>query len=278
MASPRTSPWTWSQTQTKTRTWTPPRLAALGLAIATALSVAGCGGGASNPAPAVNSAAKGTQAPAAATPPAQTLDPAAGPIQDPATLPKTCNGLVTDADIQLVAGAPLPGGDVYTAYQPLPNIKQTKRVKCQYGVVLDATGKVQSDEIEVVMASYSDAPSAKSRGAATVGGLAGNGGALKQLTVAGHPATLVTSATDADLVMYDGNRTYLVTIQAALATGDKADTLAATLAASLFKHTTAAGAAMPSSAASASGTPGAPGAPSAPSAGTSATPGAVASS
>src|SRR5882672_7311033 len=114
------------------------RKSALGLAAATALTLAACGGGngtVTKTATSVNGtssqAAAGTPTPSAP----QTFDPAQGPTIDATALPKSCSGLVTDADIQLALGQPLVGGDFFTAYLPVPTIKQTKKVKCQYGVV-----------------------------------------------------------------------------------------------------------------------------------------------
>jgi hypothetical protein len=189
-------------------------------------------------------------------------------VQDPATLPKTCNGLVTDADIQLNLGQPLAGGDFYSVYQPLPSINQTKRVKCEYGIVQNSSGGVDSAQIEVQVATYSDAKSASDRAASTVGQFAAKQAKYDQVLVGGHPATYVTEAADEVLVMYDGNRTFLVTVQAALVKGDDARKLALALGQALYRHVTPAsgGASMPSAA----GTPvggassGAPGTPDTP--------------
>jgi hypothetical protein len=223
--------------------WSRPtltRTAALGLAAAAALTLAGCGGGGSGTVAKTTGKPSGaSNAATSATPSApQTFNPDDGPTQDPATLPKTCNGLVTDADIQLTLGQPLVGGDFYTAYQPLPTIKQTKKVKCQYGTVLDAAGKYQSDLLEVQMATYADAASAKGRASSTVAGMAAQNEQFKQIMVSGHPASYVTEANDAVLVMYDGNRTFLITIQNALVKGDAAEPLAIKLADALYRHTT----------------------------------------
>jgi hypothetical protein len=234
---------------------------------AAALGLAACGGGGSvkNPTPKVS--AGGTPSVAgSATPSApQSFDPAQGPTQDPATLPKTCSGLVTDADIQLAFGQPLVGsGNVFTAYQPLPNIKQTKRVKCQYGVIQGADGKIQSDQIEVQVATYADAAAAQSRGAATVASMAAQGAKFVQNSIAGHPGTYVTEANDSVLVMFDGNRTFLITVNALLVKDEAAQKLAEKLGDALYKHVTSvAGPGAPAASGTpptpgASGTPGAP--------------------
>lgn len=252
------------------------RFAAAGLTAAAAMALAGCGSSGS-----VKAASTSSAPVASSTPSAQkTFDPAQGPTQGASTLPKNCDGLVTDADVQLVVGQPLAGGDVWTGFQPNANVNQTGRVLCQYGVVLDSnTGKFQSDQLEVQMATYTDGPSAASRASSTVAGMAAKNAAYKQVSVSGHPATLVTETTDTVLVMYDGNRTFVITIQAALAKGDQAGQIASKLADALYKHTLPAA---PSSAGSspaasgsgtASGTP-VSGSPSSP----SGTPGTPASS
>jgi hypothetical protein len=254
------------------------RIAALGVAGTAAFALSACGGGSGG-----GSATKGSSSTAAGSfPGAQTssspspqpsFDPAAGPVMAPAQLPKTCNGLVTDADLQLALGNPLNGGDFFQSFAPV-GAKQTGKVKCQYGVVQDAGGKVTGDQVEIQLAIYADAATAQSHGASTVGDFAGQGDQYVPLSVAGHPATYVTEAgKDTILVMYDGNRTYLITTADSLVKGDDAKSFTLKIAEALYKHTTPdapAGGATPSGGAGAtpgapgSGatTPGAPGAPS----------------
>lgn len=258
-------------TRKAARTMRTPALAAALVAVA-ALGMTACGGSngsvksAKPSAPAGGSqAATGSATPSAS----QSFDPAQGPTQDPATLPKTCSGLVTDADIQLALGQPLAGsGNVFTAYQPLPNIKQTKRVKCQYGVIQGADGKIQSDQIEVQVATYADAAAAQSRGAATVATMAAQGAKYQQVSITGHPATYVAETNDGVLVMFDGNRTFLITVTNTLAKDDAAQKLALQLAEKLYAHVTsaagpAAGAtpATPGASGASGATPATPGAP-----------------
>jgi hypothetical protein len=235
------------------------RISALGLVAATALTLTGCGGsgsvkktgGSATGGNSASSSASGSPTPSAP----QSFDPAQGPTQDPATLPKTCSGLVTDADIQLALGQPLIGGDFFAVYQPVTGIKQTKKVKCQYGIVQGADGKIQSDQIEVQVATYADAASAQSRGASTVAGMAAQGAKFEQISISGHPATYITEANDVVLVMFDGNRTFLVTVNAILAKDDPAQKLTEKLADALYKHVTAATGPSTPTSSGASGTP-----------------------
>ncbi|MFL6111059.1 MAG: hypothetical protein ACJ786_06880 [Catenulispora sp.] len=233
------------------------RISVLGIASATALALTACGGSGSvkgntsttkgGPVPGSQSGGSSTSTPS----PSPSFDPAAGPTIDAKDLPKTCSGLVTDADLQLALGNPLNGGDFFTAYQPDAGHKQTGRVKCQYGVVLDNSGKITSDQVDVQLATYADAASAQSRAAATVGTLAGGGAQYAQAPVGGHPATYVTEAgKDAVLVMYDGNRTFLITVQEALVKGEDAKAFALKIAAALYKHTTPTASQIPTGAAS----------------------------
>jgi hypothetical protein len=257
---------------------TPTRISALGVAFAAALALAACGGGGSGGGSATkgsSSTAAGSSpgAPSSSSPsPQQSFDPASGPVMTVAQLPKTCNGLVTDADMQLALGNPLNGGDYFQPFAPTA-AKQLGRVVCQYGVVQDNSGKITSNQVEVQLAAYADAATAQSHGAATVGTLAGQGDQYAQISVGGHPATYVTEAgKDVILVMYDGNRTYLITTQEALVKGDDAKAFTLKIALALYKHTTAnlpassptSGGATPSAGASTPATPGAPGAPSSP--------------
>ncbi|WP_194927507.1 hypothetical protein [Catenulispora pinisilvae] len=218
------------------------RISALGLACAAALTLAACsGGGSSKKGSSSTSSAAGSFPGAQSSSSASTqpsFDPAAGPTITPAQLPKNCDGLVTDADMQLALGSPLNGGDYFQPFQPTA-AKQLGRVVCQYGVVQDSTGKITSNQVEIQLAIYADAATAQSHGAATVGTLAGQGDQYAPISVAGHPATYVTEAgKDAILVMYDGNRTYLITTQEALIKGDGAKAFTLKIAEAMYKHTT----------------------------------------
>lgn len=251
-----------SASMTARRTLT--RIAVLGVACSATLALAACGGGSGS-----GSAKKGSSSTTAAGsfPGAQTssslspqpsFDPAAGPTMSPAQLPKNCAGLVTDADMQLALGNPLNGGDFFTAFQPTA-AKQLGRVRCQYGVIQDSTGKVTGDQVEIQLAIYADPATAQSHGASTVGDFAGQGDQYAPIAVAGHPATYVTEAgKDAILVMYDGNRTYLITTEEALVKGDDAKAFTVKIAEALYKHTTSG---LAPAAPSGGATPGAPGAP-----------------
>jgi len=253
------------------------RIAVLGVACSAALALAACGGGGSGSAKKSSSNTAAGSSPGAQTSsspsPQPSFDPAAGPMMTAAQLPKNCAGLVTDADMQLALGNPLNGGDYFQPFAPTA-AKQLGRVVCQYGVVQDNSGKITSNQVEIQLAAYADAATAQSHGAATVGTLAGQGDQYAQISVGGHPATYVTEAgKDAILVMYDGNRTYLITTQEALVKGDDAKAFTLKIAQALYKHTTAnlpattptSGGATPSAGASTPASPGAPGASSSPS-------------
>jgi len=261
------------------------RIAALGVACSAALALTACGGGSGG-----GSAKKGTSGTTAAgsfpgaqtssTPSAQpTFDPASGPTMAANQLPKSCDGLVTDADMQLALGNPLNGGDYFQPFKPTA-AKQLGRVVCQYGVVQDATGKVTGNQVEIQLAIYADAATAQSHGAGTVGTFAGQGDKYAPISVGGHPATYVTEAgKDAILVMYDGNRTYLITTQESLVKGDDAKAFTLKIAQALYKHTTPNPPTSPNSGASSSGgatpsgnTSGAPSTPGAPNPPQSSTP------
>ena len=247
-------------------------VSALGVACAAALALTACGGsGSANKGSSSTTAAgsfPGAQTSSTPTP-QPSFDPAAGPTIAPAQLPKNCSGLVTDADMQLALGNPLNGGDFFTAFQPTA-AKQLGRVRCQYGVVQDASGKVTGDQVEIQLAIYADAATAQSHGASTVGTFAGQGDKYAPISVAGHPATYVTEAgKDAVLVMYDGNRTYLITVEEALVKGDDAKAFTLKIAEALYKHTTPNAPASPSSSGGATPSGGASSSGAAPSSGAS---------
>jgi hypothetical protein len=218
----------------------------LGVACSAALALAACGGGGSGSAkkgPSSTGTAAGSF-PGASTStssspsPQPSFDPASGPTLTVPQLPKSCAGLVTDADMQLALGNPLNGGDYFQPFAPT-GAKQLGRVVCQYGVVQDVSGKVASNQVEIQLAIYADAATAQSHGATTVGTLAGQGDKYAPISVGGHPATYVTEpGKDAILVMYDGNRTYLITTQESLIKGDDAKAFILKIAQALYKHTT----------------------------------------
>ncbi|ACU74528.1 hypothetical protein Caci_5669 [Catenulispora acidiphila DSM 44928] len=250
------------------------RISALGVACSAALALAACGGGGSahkGSSGSTSAAGSFPGAPATSSSPSPqpSFDPAAGPIMNPAQLPKNCTGLVTDADMQLALGNPLNGGDYFQPFQPTA-AKQLGRVVCQYGVVQDPSGKITSNQVEIQLAIYADAATAQSHGATTVGTFAGQGDQYAPISVAGHPATYVIEAgKDAVLVMYDGNRTYLITTAESLVKGDEAKVFTLKIAQALYKHTTPAAPTTPSSSAATPGAPSSsgastPGAPSSP--------------
>ena len=253
------------------------RIPALGVACSAALALAACGGGSGS---GTGSSTKGSSSSTAAgsfpgaqssssPSPQQSFDPAAGPTLTPAQLPKSCSGLVTDADMQLALGNPLNGGDYFQPFAPV-GAKQLGRVVCQYGVVQDPSGKVTGNQVEIQLAIYADAATAQSHGAQTVGTLAGKGDQYTPVSVGGHPATYVTeTGKDAILVMYDGNRTFLITTTEALVKGQEDKDFTLKIAAALYKHTTPTAPTEPPSTAAtpgapASSGPASPGAPSSP--------------
>jgi hypothetical protein len=183
-----------------------------------------------------------TASPAKSASPTSSYLPMAGPIEAASALPKECSQILTTAQLQAVFGAGFPIGVNYGAYAALASIGRTGRVACVFGVGLDSFGKQSAGALEVSIATYTSAAVAVGRAADTVQSDSQAGATEASVSVGGHPATIVveqtaigaTTATTAaasgtaasptaspaasantgetELVMADGNRTFVLQI------------------------------------------------------------------
>jgi hypothetical protein len=203
---------------------------------------------------------------------AATYSPASGPIEPAADLPKQCSQILTTAQLQAVFGAGFPIGVNYGSYAPLTSIGRTGRVVCVFGVGLDSFGRQSSGAIEVSLATYTSAADAVGRAADTVQSDSEGGATEASVSVGGHPATIVveqtavgasasagasssasatvaasTSATatgsasadngETELVMADGNRTFVLQIPFAKMAAQQAVTALTALALEAYQNT-----------------------------------------
>lgn len=185
-----------------------------------------------------------TSAPTKSASPTSSYVPMAGPSEAASALPKECSQILTSAQLQAVFGAAFPIGENYGSYAALTSIGRTGRVACVFGVGLDSFGKQSAGSLEVSIATYTSAAVAVGRAADTVQSDSQAGATEAAVSVGGHPATIVveqtaigaTTATTAavaasgtatsptpsptasantgltELVMADGNRTFVLQI------------------------------------------------------------------
>jgi hypothetical protein len=117
--------------------------------------------------------------------------PLSGPVMAASALPRTCSAMLTQAQLQNVFGAGVGDGTKYASYAALPNIDRTGRVACIFGVGLDSFGRQSDGAVEIAIATYGSAADAVRRAADTAQQDAANGATAAQISVGGHPATLI---------------------------------------------------------------------------------------
>lgn len=234
-----------------------------------ALAACSTGGSPSPAAPTTSKAAK----PTAVT----TFDPMAGPIEAAAQLPKSCSKILEDTDLTAAFGSPQVGDTSYGSYAPLPNIGRTGRVTCGFDIGIDAFGHPGPAGVTVSIITYNSAANAVHRVASDVNDTVAKGATAQPVLVNGHPATiLVEPATPApaasptapgtatattgaqpppspaqptpsasptasggntELVMADGNRTFVITIPMSKVSGAAATTTLVNIIALVYQHT-----------------------------------------
>ena len=197
---------------------------------------------------------------------ASTYSPLSGPIEPASGLPQQCSQILTTAQLQTVFGAGFPIGVNYGSYAPLASIGRTGRVVCVFGVGLDSFGQQSAGSIEVSMATYTSAADAVGRAADTVQSDSQNGATEASVSVGGHPATVVVEQTavgattsasssasakasaapsatasanngETELVLADGNRTFVLQIPFTKMAAQQAVTALTALALEAYQNT-----------------------------------------
>jgi hypothetical protein len=242
------------------------RILAAALLAAALPVLAGCSmlGGSKNAAATTATSAS----PAKPASPTSSYVPMAGPIEGASALPKECSQILTTAQLQAVFGAGFPIGVNYGTYAALASIGRTGRVVCVFGVGLDSFGKQSAGALEVSIATYTSAAVAVGRAADTVQSDSQAGATEASVSVGGHPATVVveqtaigaTTATTAaaasgtaasataspaatantgetELVMADGNRTFVLQIPFTKLAAQQAVTALTQLTLAVYQNT-----------------------------------------
>lgn len=216
-----------------------------------------------------HTASTASKAPASPSAPA-TQDPMSGPVEPASALPKSCASILGDQDLTSAFGSPQVGDTSYGKYAPLPKIGRTGRVTCGFGIAVDQRGNPGAPVVTVSVITYDQASRALSRVAQDVSDTVGKGATAQPVLVDGHPATVLvepasmsgsapaasaaasaaasssaaspSSGTTADsgvteLLMADGNRTFVITLPLSKLSGSGAVNVLTNLAALVYRHT-----------------------------------------
>jgi hypothetical protein len=178
-----------------------------GLAVVAALLLAGCSSGGDG---------DGQAAPPATTAaPSGTASATGSPTPSPTPeLPTGCASLLPFTDLDSALGRPLFGQSRYVKGAAQPSIGRTGRITCQYG--LNAQGR-GTPYVEVGISDYASAEAAAKRIQATISAERGAGATQGEATVGGLPATLLGGGKVVTLVLAQGSRTVVITLQRTLA-------------------------------------------------------------
>ncbi|HEY3873406.1 MAG TPA: hypothetical protein VGM10_33930 [Actinocrinis sp.] len=246
----------------------PAALGAVGVAglVAVSCLLAGCSGGT---APAADST------PHASPTAPKTYTAAEGPTEAASQLPASCNQIVSENTLSTAFGTTLSTDDSYGSYAPLPSIGRTGRVTCGFGIGIDQNGNQTAAAVTVSVATYDTEADAVARAQDTVGSDLAAGATSSQVLVSGHPATIVVEAdgqatasatpapissstfiplpgtsasaaagpsassgsAETELVMADGNRTFVVEIPFTQVSGSAAVTIIEQLTAAIYSNT-----------------------------------------
>jgi hypothetical protein len=245
------------------------RLAAVPGALLALGVLSGCSLGATQHTAAVKSKAAASPSATAA------YNPLTGPVEAASQLPKTCTAILSDTDLNSAFGSPQVGGTAYGEYAPLPNIGRTGRVTCGFGIGIDQIGKAAPAVATISVATYNTTSNAVGRVASNISDDVAQGATAQPVLVNGHPATVVlqqgagsasgqpsasagasaspaaspspsatstaAAAGETELLMADGNRTFVIEIPLWKLSGTGAVNVLTNLAALVYQHTLPAG-------------------------------------
>jgi hypothetical protein len=222
---------------------------------------------------------------------AKTYSPLDGPVESAAQLPKSCSAILTEAELTTAFGATQSGDNAYGNYAPLPGIGRTGRVTCGFGRVMDASGGATPPSVTVSIITYDTAKTALDRINKTQAGSVAKGATVRATLVNGHPATILVEPAaastpaqaapstspsaspgaasasasaaspgtpaggDTELLLADGNRTFVVLIPLSKAAGPAADQLLTAITSFVYQHTLPAAAPSPAPPGSAAASP-----------------------
>ena len=212
---------------------------------------------------------------------AATYNPLAGPVETAAQLPKSCSDILSDTDLTAAFGSPQVGSTSYGDYAALPTIGRTGRVTCGFGIGIDQSGNAAPAVVTVSVITYDTASNAVRRVSSDVAASVAKGASAQPTLVDGHPATVLlqqttatasasaqpttsssggaaspsasasaagtatgtasAAATDTELLMADGNRTFVIEIPIAKLSGTGAVSVLINVATLVYRHTLPAG-------------------------------------
>ncbi len=151
-------------------------------------------------------------APTSAAPTSGATGPGS-PSATPAALPTGCDSMLPFTDLDQALGRPLFGRTVFTEGVAQPSIGRLGRVTCGFGLPANGRGV---PPVEVGVSTYKDVESATTRVETTISQLRSIGASQIQATVAGLPATALATGTSFTVLLAQGSRTVVVTVQRSL--------------------------------------------------------------
>lgn len=174
------------------------------------LALAACGGSPKSVGPSVSLLPQEPTESATAEP-SETATADASPY-----LPAACNQLLPLGTVDSALGGHLAGETSFLKAAPLPASGRTGRITCGYGVTVGADGTKSPPLVEVSYITYVDATTASHRVDLTINNSKTAGSTVTDVQVSGKPAAVLTNQTASVLVMGDGNRTLVVSVDASL--------------------------------------------------------------
>ena len=154
------------------------------------------------------------------------------------TLGGDCPAVLPVVTVDRVVGKPVPGKTSFIVNLPDYPIGQVQRINCQYGLATPA-GKTTPPSAPLVEASvslYNTAAHATARVAATRETWREHGASPRAVTVAGHPAVVLTGYGSPLLVLGVGARTVALSVAATLVPATRLDAVLTSLAASALHN------------------------------------------
>ena len=147
-----------------------------------------------------------------------------------------CPAVLPVVTVDRAVGKPLPGTTSFIVNLPDATIGQVERINCRYGLAArKVTAKPSLPLVEASVSLYDTAAHAAARVAATRETWREHGASPHAVTVAGHPAVVLTGYGSPLLVLGVGARTVVVSVSPTLVTAARLDSVLLSLAASALR-------------------------------------------
>lgn len=144
------------------------------------------------------------------------------------SVPRTCGGLATLAEVTDILGAAITGETLTVVGVPESKIGRTGRLDCYYGVPAGKTWREAT--VWIAFAGYTDSAAAQRRMTTTVETEREAGAVVNEVAVGAGRGILLASPANRTLVAVRGKNTVAVTVVPTLVADDNAGSLLARLA------------------------------------------------